>query len=166
MDEKTKYVIVLLLAIIVSSATSYLTTLSLRSSSTESPQPSSNSTQQPTSIKIFPSYTYGFGVPPNEGGSGSSVTVYSDVVIYNLTIDYLYTTLNGTTLTSNITYGTFHPSYSSGEFVTPGELPSTCYLIPQDIISACSTTYYDPANTEYFFKIPPQLNVTEVYGYS
>ncbi len=163
MDTKMKYVAILFLAIIASTMTGALTTIYLHPNSQA---PNTAETDQPVVKKIFPSFTFSFGVPPSEGGVGSSVTVYSDVVIYNLTIDYLYTTLNGTILTSNITYGTFHPSYSSGEYVTQGEIPSTHYLIPQDIISACSTTYYDPANTEYFFKIPPQLNVTMVYGFS
>ena len=157
MNEKAKYVVILLLAILVSASTSYLTTLSLHSSSQSPSSNTSETAQQTASAKIFPLHNVSFSVYV------STVTVYSNVAVLNLTIDYRYTTLNGSTLTRNVTYGDYYPSWGSS-VVTEGETPSTSFLIPQDIIQTCSTTTYS-ADGSLIFKIPPQLTVT-VYGYS
>lgn len=160
MNEKAKYVAILFLALLISATTSYLTTLSLHSNSQSTSSNSIEANQQPTSVKIFPLYNVSF-----LSVGDCRVTVYSNVPLYNLTMDYRYTTPNDITLTSNVTYGDYFPSWGPSTIIVEGETPYAIYAIPQDIIQACSTTTYNAAEGITVFVIPPQLTVT-VYGFS
>jgi hypothetical protein len=165
MNEKAKYTIILILAVLVSLATSYLSTLyfhsNSQSTSSNSPQTTQKptSTQQPTGIKIFLQYNLSFFA-----GDSSLVTVYSDVTVYNLTIIYNYKPISGgSNVTQSLNYGNYYPSWGS-TVVTAGEIPFAILEIPQNIIEACSTTVANSAGNPVFM-IRPQLTVT-VYGFS
>ena len=177
MNSTLKYAVVLVLVVIVSMATSYVTTLSLNKSnqqssnspspqltSSPSPQPKNTPTPQTTDNKIFPTYNVTFQV------FRSYVSVYSNMVVHNLTIAYQYTSLNGTLYKTEIDYGDYFPGYGVGEMIEPGQLPYLTYRIPQSIMDDCSKvhTTYSPSDgtpLSYSWEIYPQLNVTEVYGY-
>jgi hypothetical protein len=106
-------------------------------------------------------------------GIESMVNVYSNVSLHNLTIVYQYTTLNGTSVTTEVGYGDYYPVWGWGAVVEPGATPSETCGIPGSIISACSRTK-NVHSTDLFGRdietltldVYPQLNVTEVYGYS
>jgi len=160
MNEKTKYLVVLLLAIAVSATTSYVTTLSLHSLNAQGSQQESSQQagQQQASHKISLAYDIDFFAP------GSTVTVYSSAALHNLTIVYQYTYPNGTTVTSNIDYGDYYPWWGTGTVIRMGAVPSAIYAIP-DYIQALATTYVDPESG--ITKISnPNFKVLEVYGYS
>ena len=165
MDEKAKYVIVLVLAVLVSLATSYFSSSYFHSNaqnaSSSSPQPTQEpiSTQQPLGGKNFPQYSLSF-----YARGSSFVTVYSDVAVYNLTVVYNYKPISGgSNVTQSLNYGNYYPSWGS-TVVTAGETPSAILKIPQDIIEACSTITTNSAGNPVF-AISPQLTVT-VYGFS
>ena len=169
MNEKMKYVTILLLAVVVSSATSYLTTLAVYPSNAPQPsispilQPTISPTLQPTSIRILPTYNVTISV------EDSYVQVFSTVAFHNLTIVYQYTTLNGTSKTAEVGYGDYYPIWGVGVIIDSGAIPYVTCRIPNSIMSACSTTkiiYTDGIQSGIQFDIYPQLNVTEVYGYS
>ncbi len=162
MRETAKYLIVVFIAILVSAATSYVVTLSIQP--TIQPHPSSSPSPQPTSTKILPTYNVTLDI------SRSFVSVYSSIVVHNLTISYHYTSLNGTEYTSEIGYGDYYPAWGVGQMIEAGKLPYLSYRIPQSIMDECSKVkitydrYWSPLS--YSWDIYPQLNVTEVYGYS
>ena len=120
MNEKAKYAIILLLAIGVSSATSYLIT----------------SYSHSTSTKIFPAFNVNIGIDL------SDVQVNSSVAIHNLTIVYQYKSLNGTMNTVKVGYGDYAPFWGAGVVINSGTIPYATYRIPDSIISACSTTKF------------------------
>jgi hypothetical protein len=94
------------------------------------------------------------------------VTVYSKISVQNLTIVCKDTCLNGTTLTSNIDYGTYVPAWGAGVVIESGAIPDALYKIPDDIIRACSTTKVKPDTNVIVFDIQPKCEVLEVYGYT
>lgn len=160
MNEKTKYLAVIILAIAVSAATSYVTTLSLHSLNAQGSQQQSSqqagSEQAPHKVSL--AYDVDFFAP------GSTVIVSSSVALQNLTIVYQYTYPNGTTVTSNVDYGDYYPWWGTGTVIRVGAVPSAIYAIP-DYIQALATTYVDPDNG--ITKISnPNCKVLEVYGYS
>ncbi len=205
MDKKVECMAILLVAVIASAATSYVTTLSLnqnnqKSLSTLSPfqtaSPSPQPTQQPPSspthspspqlsvtpevtqqpmVKIFP-ITYDVSFDPGTSPPSGTVCIYSNYPIYNLTVVYKYIPTseyarqlqvpNGTLLSQATTYGDYIPSWGPVAIVENGTIPYSILKIPDDIMMVCSRSHRDEYRGGYLWDVYPQLNVTEVYGYS
>jgi hypothetical protein len=165
MNEKTKYLAILLVAAIVSAATSYTATLSLPKATVTVADVESLVEQQVTEelspVKVTLVNEVSFWAP-----GPSYVKAYSDVTLKNLTIVYKYTCLgNGTVTTKSIEYGTFIPAWGAGTIIEAGAVPEGLYKIPDYIIQASSTTETNPSGN-LVFDTPPQLEVLEVYGYT
>jgi hypothetical protein len=160
MNEKTKYLAILILAVIVSAATTYLTTLTLPAMDVK------GLVEQQVAEQLSPSkVTLPYEVSFFAAGN-SLVTVHSKISLEDLTIVYKYTILeNGTTVTRNINYGTFIPAWGAGAVIEAGAVPEALYKIPNDIIQACSTTKLN-VNDNIVFDIQPKCEILEVYGYS
>jgi len=168
MNENVKFATFLIVVVLVSAATSYVTTLSLDSNTDSQngiPQPTPQDTEEPSTTKTFPSYE----VDLSPLDSDSKVTVISAASIRDLKIVYQYTSLNGTAYTEEINYSDYHPTWSPNHVIEPGEIQFQYYRIPQSIISACSSTKatYDSDGDliGYTWDVYPKLTVT-VYGYS
>ncbi|MCW4024141.1 MAG: hypothetical protein NWF01_03805 [Candidatus Bathyarchaeota archaeon] len=82
-----------------------------------------------------------------------------------MTIVYQYTTIAGTTLTESFDYGSYYPTWNPNHAVSPGEHHFQYYEIPQYIIKASSTMKWTSAGC-LIFDIAPQVQITEIYGYS
>jgi len=156
MNEKAKYLVAFVSIIVVSAFTSYLTTLSLVSPNTQSPQTKEN--QQSTSNKV--SLAYNITLYPD----GSIVKVFSNINLHNLTIVYQYTDPNGTMVTDNVNYGEYYAGWGTGVFIHLGDTPYSSYVVP-DFIQALATTYVDP-QTGITKVSNPNFKVLEVYGYT
>ena len=160
MNEKTKYLTALILAVVVSAATSYIVTLSLPTPIVEAlveqevaKQLSPNKVNLPYEVSFF-------------AAGHSLVTIYSKTTVENLTIVYKYKILEDETMaTTSVEYGTFIPAWGAGAVIEAGAVPEALYKIPNDIIQACSTTKTNE-HGNIVFDIPPQLEIIEVYGYS
>ena len=169
MSEKAKFTVFLIIVVLVSAITTYLTNLALDSTQITPNQSDSQQTPQdtetPSNTKIFPDYEV--NLSPLD--SDSKVIVTSGVSIKDLTIVYQYTSLNGTTYTEEVNYGDYHPTWSPNNVIEPGEIQFQFYRIPQSIISACSSTKArhdsDGDLIGYEWDVYPKLTVT-VYGYS
>jgi hypothetical protein len=160
MNEKAKYLAILILAVIVSAATSYVTTLSSPATDVKG-LVEQQVAEQLSSSKVTPPYEVSFFAAGN-----SIVTIYSKISLENLTIVYKYTCLeNGTTVTRSINYGSFVPAWGAGAVIEAGAVPQALYKIPDDIIQASSTTKLN-ANDCIVFDIQPKCEVLEVYGYA
>jgi energy-converting hydrogenase Eha subunit G len=165
MNEKTKYLAILILAVIVSSATSYAATLSLPTGTVKAADVEALVEQQ-VAEQLSPSkVTLPYEVSFFAAGN-SIVTVYSKMFLENLTIVYKYTCLeNGTTVTRSIDYGAFIPAWGAGAVIEAGAVPQGLYKMPDVIITACSTTYVNSVGCTQF-DIQPKCEILEVYGYS
>ena len=169
MKDTVKFAVFLVIIVLVSVITTYITNLALdaHEGTQGTPEPSSSpqNTNEPSNNKIFPSFEVYLDPQP----SGSRVTVTSGVSIQDLTIVYEYTSLNGTAYTEEIHYGDYYPTWSPNHVIEPGETQFQFYRIPQSIISACSSAKpkYDSDGDliGYEWEIYPKLTVN-VYGYS
>jgi hypothetical protein len=150
MKEKTKYLFVLILAVIVAAGTSYATTLS--QSAIYVNALSGRKATLPYDVSFF-------------AGGNSLVKVYSSVSVQNLTIVYHYTYLdNSTEITRSVQYGTYIPAWGAGTVIEAGAVPEALYKIPNDIIMASSKTKLNE-NNNLVFDVGPVCKVLEVYGY-
>lgn len=169
MRDRTKFSMFLVIVVLVSVITAYVTYLALdaQEDTQGTPEQSSSpqSTNGPSTNKIFPSFEVYLDPQP----SGSRVTVTSGVAIQDLTIVYECTSLNGTEYMEEIHYGDYYPTWSPNHVIEPGETQFQFYRIPQSIISDCSSAKpkYDSDGDllGYEWDIYPKLAVT-VYGYS
>jgi hypothetical protein len=151
MNEKTKYLAILILAVIVSAATSYVITLS--QSAIYVNALSGRKVTLPYEVSFF-------------AGGNSLVKVYGKVSVQNLTIVYKYTCLdNSTEVTRSIEYGTFIPAWGAGAVIEAGAVPEALYKIPDDIIQASSKTKLN-VNDNLVFDVGPVCEVLQVYGYT
>jgi hypothetical protein len=160
MNEKSKFLVMLILAVISSSITSYVTT---RFSTTMDVKGlvAQEVAEQLSHSKVTLPYEVSFFAAGN-----SLVTAYSKISLENLTIVYKYAVLeDGATVTKSIDYGTFIPAWGAGAVIKAGATPEALYKIPDDIIQASSTTKVNDAGC-LVFDTPPQLEVLEVYGYA
>ena len=160
MNEKTKFLATLILAVIASSVTSYVT---IKSSTTMDVQGlvEQEVAEQLSGSKVTLPHEVEFSAAGH-----SLVTVRSKTTLENLTIVYRYTCLeNSTIITRNVEYGTFIPAWGAGTVIRAGAVPSALYKIPDDIIQASSTTKLNEFDN-IVFDTPPQIEILEVYGYS
>lgn len=181
MEERVKFAVLLIAVILVSVSTTYVTTVALNSNKhvQNDPQPSSSSKQRnddttqsanETAVnRIVPQYNVSLTFVDLPTLSNSYVAVYSDVPIYNLTIVYSFTSLNGASYAQKIGYGNYSPTYNPNDLVAPGQIHFQYYQIPLSIILACSSTKptYDKSGSPIgiTWDVYPQLSVS-VYGYS
>jgi hypothetical protein len=172
MKESVKYAVFLVVVILVSVCSSYITTIALKPNTSNTNvsgnQQQGVSTNSTSNIVHASSYQTKFdvsfaGYGSDEDDPYNYVIVYSYIAIQNLTITYQYTCLNGTTLEAKVDYGYFYPAYTT--IVQQGEIPFTDYIIPSYIIRACASTI-DNAQGYPVWKVYPQLNVIDVSGYS
>ena len=177
MDSKVKYLFVLILALSVSVATSYVTTSFYlnnflgKTSNVDnvdfndlSPQViqqiSDDIVLQLTKTNVSLPFVISFFA-----GGNSLVEVHSRVALENLTIVYQYTRLSdGTSVVENVDYGTFIPAWGAGAVIEEGASPEGLYRIPDRILQQCATTVTN-SNGCLVFEGNPQLEVLGVYGY-
>lgn len=158
MNVQIKYLAVLILAIIVSAATSYVMTVSSTAIDLERLE---EQVVERLSSKVTLPYDVSFFA-----GGHSVVKVYSKVTVQNLTIVYQYTCLdNSTEVTRSVEYGTFIPAWGAGAVIEAGAVPEALYKIPDDIIQASSKTKLNVADC-IVFDVGPVCEVLEVYGYT
>ena len=154
MGEKTKYLIMVLITILVSSATSYITT-------TLTMQNIQNDSQNKTKTKVnFDVKGVNFDIDM----VFNTVHTNPNVNVDNLTIVYQYTCPNGTKFTESIDYGSYTPTWGSGAVIDPGGAPDVYFRIPEYIIRASSSTMTNEYGTKW--DVYPQVEVLEIYGYS
>jgi hypothetical protein len=178
MDGKVKYLSVLVLALLVSVATSYVTTsvyLAIRPA--ESPNVGTvdvnnlpPQVMQQISDDIVLKLTKTNVSLPFEvsffAADDSLVEVHSRVALENLTIVYEYTWLSdGTTVVESVDYGTFIPAWGAGAVIEEGASPEGLYKIPDRILQQCATAITN-SNGCLVFEGTPQLEVLGVFGYS
>ena len=150
MSEKTKYLAILILAVVVSAATSYM--IAFSQSAIYVNALSGRKVALPYDVSFF-------------AGGNSLVTVYGEVLVRNLTIVYQYTCLdNSTEVTRRVEYGTFVPAWGAGTVIESGAVPEALYKIPDDVILASSKTKLN-INNNLVFDVGPICEVLEVYGY-
>ena len=175
MDGKIKYLSILILALLVSVATSYVTasfylsTVPAPSSTAPSMDDLSPQVLQQLSDDIVQASKSNVSLPFTVqffGGGDSIVETHSRVALDNLTIVYQYTRLSdGSTVTTNVDYGTFIPAWGAGAVIEAGASPEALYKIPDSILLECSTTVVN-SNGCLVFDGTPQLQVLAVYGYA
>jgi len=165
MNEKTKYLGILILAVIASVSISYLSILSL-------PTPIVRAAEVEALVErqVAEELSLGKVAIPHEvsyfAAGNSVVKAYSKTTLENLTIVYRYTCLgNGTVITRSIEYGTFIPAWGAGAIIEEGAVPEALYKIPNYILQASSTTKLNEFAC-IVFDTWPQIEVLEVYGYT
>jgi hypothetical protein len=176
MNGKLKYLFVLLLAVVVSVATSYVTTsvylsqlpvqqpsvvqMDLNSLPPQMVQQISDDivlelTRTNVSLRFeFESY----------GGNDSYVKVHNNIALENLTITFKFTsTVDGMTHIESYDYGTYIPAWGAGVVITYGQDPNSYYRVPYEVIQQCPTTTLD--NGAQAVLNVPDLEVLGVFGY-
>lgn len=164
MDERMKYLTILFISVIVSVAATYVAMVTtFPTARAEDPgaivdkQLAEQLAPRKTNL-LFSVYFFGVG--------DSLVFVRGDVTLDNLTIVYKYTRLSDNVVViESVGYGTFIPAWGAGVIIEAGEMPEFNYRIPENIITACSTTKLNE-NYNIVFDVSPQLEVVEVYGFS
>jgi len=160
MNEAVKYLLVFVGALLISGVTSFEVTAYLQTISQNNllPQTSSNSTQTKVDLTVNQVHFDPVGA--------NYVEVGISELVYNLTIVYSYTTLNGTTIVKSVDYGSYVPSWQ-GILISPGTIPHLSFRIPDDIIrlsSSVKTNNIDGGSLTW--DVIPQVQVIDVYGYS
>lgn len=163
MENRAKYLAILLLTVLISAITSYATTLSLNPIDTQNLQEMQElSSQDALKTKVNLLVEYLEFDPP----FGGKVKVKTDLALENLTVVYRYTCINGTVITNSIDYGRCVPSLGFGFVLEAGgTLPDVYFKIPEYIVSASSSRIKDELGFLHF-DIQPQIEVLEVYGYT
>ncbi len=164
MDEKKKYLTILLISAVVSASTTY--------AATRTAFPTARAQdirtivdQQVTEQLSLRKTNLAFNVDFFAAGA-SLAQVRGDVTLNNLTIVYKYTRLSDrAVVTESVEYGTFIPAWGAGVIIVAGEMPEFNYKIPENIITACSTTKVNE-NGCIVFDVWPELEVMEVYGFA
>ncbi len=176
MNGKIKYLFVLLLAVAVSIASSYVTTsvylsrLPIQQSAVGHVDLNSLPPQmvQQISDDIVLELTRTNVSLPFEftsyGGNESYVKVHNNVALENLTITFQYTnSTDGMTHIESYDYGTYIPAYGDGVIITYGQDPNSYYRVPYTVIRQCATTTLEVDNRT--IANIPQLEVLGVFGY-
>jgi hypothetical protein len=177
MNDKIKYLSVVLLAVAVSIATSYVTTrvylsqLPVQRSSTAQVDLNNLPPQmvQQISDEIVLELTRTNVSLPFEfksyGGNESYVKVHNNIALENLTITFKFTgTTDGITHIESYDYGTYIPAYGDGVIITYGQDPNSYYRVPYMVIQQCATiTIIDDDNRT--ISNVPQVEVLGVFGY-
>ena len=163
MKDRMKFAILLVVVVLVSVITTYITNLTLNTNEEYTgPDQSPNGSSK---TKIYPSFEVRLVPQP----FNSIVTVTSAISLEDLTIVYQYTALNGTEFTQEIYYGDYFPTWNPNHVIEPGETQFQFYRIPQSILTDCST-YREKRDADgdligYEWDISPKLTIN-VYGYS
>ncbi len=164
MDEKTKYLTILIISVVVTAATTYaatLTTFPTARAEDIGAIVDQQMAEQLAPRKIDLSFSVDFFA-----AGDSLVQVRGDVTLDNLTIIYKYTKLSDrAVIIESVEYGTFIPAWGAGVIIVGGEMPEFNYKIPENIVAACSTTKVNE-NDCIVFDVWPQLEVMEVYGFA
>ena len=158
MNGKIKYLVILILALLVSAATSYVTTLSLLSINTEGSQQQASQDTSKTKVTLVAQ-----NITFRTGEDNSVVKIATDLSLDNLTIVYRYTCLNGTIFTESIDYGRYNPRWGQGALIDIGDVPGVYFVIPDYIIHASSSVKSTQGALTWI--VPPQVEVVEIYGY-
>jgi hypothetical protein len=166
MGEKTKFLIIILTAILLSTATSYITTIltlqniqnELEQQINQQQQPSQNTTKTKVNFNVKEIH-FDIGMTFNYVSSEPNLSVD------NLTIVYQYTRLNGTTITESIDYGSYTPVWGANSIIDVGSVPIVSFRIPDYIIYASSSTKRNAADF-LVWDVYPQVEVLEIYGYA
>jgi hypothetical protein len=177
MNGKIKYLFVVLLAVAVSIATSYVTTTVYLSrlpvQQTSIAQVDLNNlppqmVQQISDDIVLELTQTNISLPfefLSHGGNNSYVKVHNNIALENLTITFKFTsTTDGMTHIESYDYGTYIPAWGDGVVITYGEDPDSYYRVPYTVIQQCATTtLIDDENQA----IPNalQLEVLGVFGY-
>ena len=178
MNNKVKNLSVLVLALLVSVATSYVTTSAyLTNQRAESlnvgtvdvnnlppqvmQQISDDIVLQLTKTNVSLQFEVSYFA-----GGNSLVEVNSRVALENLTIVYQYTRLSdGTSVVESVDYGTFIPAWGAGAVIEEGASPQGLYKIPERILQQCAIAKSNN-NGCLVFEGTPQLEVLGVFGYA
>ncbi len=164
MDEKTKYLTILIISAVVSASTTYAATLTAIPTA-RAQDIRTIVDQQMTEQLAHRKTNLSFSVDFFAAGA-SLVQVRGEVTLDNLTIVYKYTRLSDrAVLIESVEYGTFIPAWGAGVIIVAGEMPEFNYKIPENIIAPCSTTKVNE-NGCTVFDVWPQLEVMEVYGFA
>jgi hypothetical protein len=165
MGEKTKFLIIILTAILLSTATSYITTIltlqniqnELEQQINQQQQPSQNTTKTKVNFNVKEIH-FDIGMTFNYVSSEPNLSVD------NLTIVYQYTCRNDTTITENIDYGSYTPVWGANSIIDAGGVPIVSFRIPDYIIYASSSTKRNALGF-LVWDVSPQVEVLEIYGY-
>jgi hypothetical protein len=177
MNGKIKYLLILLLAVAVSIATSYVTTsvylsqLPIERSATAQVDLNNLPPQmvQQISDDIVLELTQTNVSLPFEftsyGGNESYVKVHNNIAIENLTITFKFTGIgDNMTHVESFDYGTYIPAYGDGVIITYGQDPNSYYRVPYTVIEQCPTTTIIDGQNRTIQNVP-QLDVLGVFGY-
>ena len=164
MKNTVQYIGIIVVVILVSVSTSYLTTIVLENKNNlqqQNVQP--NITQNITRTKVnLTAKSINFNVD----ASGNYVKVETNQALDNLTITYKYACLNGTIFTESVDYGSIAPYWGVGVMIEAGKIPELNFLIPEHIIRASSSLKTNENSGVTIWDIRPQVEVLEIYGYS
>jgi hypothetical protein len=176
MNGKIKYLSVLLLAVAVSIATSYVTTsvylsrLPLQQSNVGQVDLNSLPPQMVQQISdgiVLELTRTNVSLPfefTSYGGNESYVKVHNNIALENLTITFQYTnSTDGMIHIESYDYGTYIPAYGDGVIITYGQDPNSYYRVPYAVIQQCATTTLEADNRT--IENVPQLEVLGVFGY-
>jgi hypothetical protein len=165
MGEKTKYLIIILTAILLSTAASYITTtLTMQNIKNEleqqinQQQPGQNTTKTKINFNIK---EINFDIDM----TFNIVSTEPNLSVDNLTIVYQYTCRNDTTITENIDYGSYTPVWGANSIIDAGGVPIVSFRIPDYIIYASSSTKRNALGF-LVWDVSPQVEVLEIYGYA
>ena len=165
MGDKTKYLIIILTAVLLSTAASYITTTLITQNiqSNLEQQINQQSSQNTTKTKI--NFNVRMKIFDIEY-SRHYVEIYVNKPVDNFTIFYSYIRLNGTESTRIVDYGSVTPSWDLDEIIYPETVPYLRFAIPNDIVIASSTII--PRNETHVAQwgIGPKVDVLEAYGYA
>jgi hypothetical protein len=176
LNGKIKYLFVLLLAVVVSIATSYVTTavylaqLPVQKPSVGHVDLNSLPPQMVQQISddiVLELTRTNISLPfefTSYGGNESYVKVHNNIALENLTITFQYTSAtDGLTYIESYDYGTYIPAWGAGVVITYGEDPNSYYRVPYAVIQQCATTTLNVDNRT--IQNVPQLEVLGVFGY-
>jgi hypothetical protein len=163
LNQIAKYSAVIVIAVLASAITSYEVTSNLEMIAQNPQLPQANNDPIETRVNLTISRVY--IANPN---SASYIEVAFGKAVHNLTIVYRYTALNGTTFISSVDYGNYEPTWNTGDTISPGDIPSLRFRIPDDIILVSSSVkmYYAGEGGGYAWDIFPQVEAIEAYGYA
>ena len=165
MGDKTKYLLIILIAVLFSTAASYITTtLTMQNIKNQleqqinQQQPAQNITKTKVNFNVT---EINFDIDM----TFNIVSTEPNLSVDNLTIIYQYTCLNETTITENIDYGSYTPVWGANSIIDVGSVPTVSFRIPDYIIYASSSTKRNALGF-LVWDVYPQVEVLEIYGYA